>query len=53
MPILLDEDGSVSDAYRVRAIPTTLILNGKGEVILRREGMTTARELEDALKGAR
>ena len=49
MNVLLDTSGKAADAYQVRVIPTTVILDGKGEVKFRKEGMATEKELEDAL----
>lgn len=49
MPVLLDTKGKAADAYHVRVIPTTVIVDGKGEVKLRKEGMATEKELEGAL----
>lgn len=51
LPVLLDKDGKAASLYHVRAIPTTVILDEKGNVLLRHEGMATAQQLEDALKG--
>ena len=51
LPVLLDKDGRAARLYSVRAIPTTVILDEKGHVLLRQEGMATARQLEEALKG--
>ncbi|WP_337465141.1 TlpA disulfide reductase family protein [Acidaminococcus timonensis] len=51
LPVLLDRDGRAARLYSVRAIPTTVILDEKGHVLLRQEGMATARQLEEALKG--
>ena len=51
LPVLLDRDGRAARLYGVRAIPTTVILDEKGHVLLRQEGMATARQLEEALKG--
>lgn len=51
LPVLLDKDAKAAHLYSVRAIPTTVILDEKGNVLLRHEGMATAQQLEDALKG--
>ena len=51
LPVLLDRDGRAARLYSVRAIPTTVILDEKGHVLLRQEGMATDRQLEEAPKG--
>ena len=51
LPVLLDQDGKAGDLYHVRAIPTTVVLDEKGNVLTRHEGMITARQLEEVLKG--
>ena len=38
LPLLVDADGSVAKALRVRGLPTTLIINAKGEEVARLEG---------------
>ncbi len=38
LPLLIDSDGSVAKAHRVKGMPTTLIVNAKGEEIARMEG---------------
>lgn len=40
MPMRLDSDNSISKAMGVRGLPTTLILNAKGEEVGRVEGET-------------
>ena len=37
-PALLDEDGRVSGAYGIQAIPTTFLINRDGRIILRLVG---------------
>ena len=49
MHVLLDAAGKVANTYHVRAIPTTVIIDGMGTVKFRKEGMATEKELEDAL----
>jgi len=38
LPVLFDEDQEVSHAYMVRALPTTVIIDGKGTVVGRAVG---------------
>ncbi|CUW40099.1 Thiol-disulfide isomerase and thioredoxins [Magnetospirillum sp. XM-1] len=38
MPVILDPDGSVSKALKVRGMPTALLVNAKGEETARMEG---------------
>ena len=38
LPLLVDADGSVAKSLRIRGLPTTLIINAKGEEIARMEG---------------
>lgn len=51
MPVLLDRDGKAATLYKVRVIPTTVILDEKGNILQRHEGVATAQQLEDVLKG--
>lgn len=51
MPVLLDRDGKAATLYKVRVIPTTVILDEKGNILQRHEGVSTAQQLEDVLKG--
>jgi peroxiredoxin len=44
-PLLLDADGSVSTAYQVRGIPTTLVLDGAGVIRVRHVGPLNADQL--------
>lgn len=46
-PVLLDEKGSVSALYGIRSIPTSIILNEKGEVIKTKIGPFTEKEMAD------
>lgn len=48
-PILLDETGTVMNAYRVRGLPTSFILDREGVIQVRHLGSLTARTLEDYL----
>jgi hypothetical protein len=53
-PVLLDEGGHVFDAYRVRGLPTALLIDGKGKLVRRWEGFNagTAAEIEFAADAA-
>lgn len=49
MPVLLDSSGEVAKAYRVNAIPTTLIVDKNGTVVFRKSGAMSKDELEKAI----
>jgi peroxiredoxin len=34
-PVLLDRNGRVANRWQVRGMPTTFVLNGKGEIVYR------------------
>lgn len=51
LPVLLDQEGKAADLYKVRVVPTTVILDEKGNILQRHEGMATAQQLEGFLKG--
>lgn len=51
LPVLLDQEGKAADLYKVRVVPTTVILDEKGNILQRHEGMSTAQQLEGFLKG--
>lgn len=51
MPVLLDSDGAVAGAFRVSAIPTTVITDQAGVIRFRKSGMVTQAELEGIIKG--
>ncbi len=53
MPVLLDADGKAGDAYQIRAIPTTIILDSRGNVAARHTGAVTQAQLEDLLAGVK
>ena len=38
-PILLDTDGIVAQLYEVEALPTTVILNGQGKILMVHRGL--------------
>ena len=52
MPVLLDLKGDAADAYQIRAIPTTYVIDKDGTILLKKIGSATAAELETALKRA-
>jgi len=51
IPVLLDGDGAIAATFQINAIPTTLVLDGKGIIRFRKTGGVTQGELEDVLKG--
>lgn len=51
LPVLLDGEGTVARAWRVNAIPTTVVIDKKGVVRFRKTGPVTAAELEGVIKG--
>lgn len=51
LPVLLDQEGKAAALYKVRVVPTTVILDEKGNILQRHEGMATAQQLEGFLKG--
>lgn len=51
MPVLLDGGGTVAQAYRVSAIPTTLVIDKAGIIKYRKSGPVTAAELEGVIRG--
>lgn len=50
VPVLLDGSGSVAQAYRINAIPTTLVIDRAGVIKLRKTGPVTAAELAGAIR---
>ena len=44
-PVLLDESGAVASAYRVRATPTVILVDRRGQLVGRAVG---SREWDDA-----
>ncbi|WP_346353303.1 TlpA family protein disulfide reductase [Azotosporobacter soli] len=51
LPVLLDKDGTVAQRYKITAIPTTLVIDGKGIIRYRKSGEVTLAELESVIKG--
>ena len=50
LPVLMDVSGDVAKTFRISAIPTTLVVDGKGVIRLRKSGTISREELEGALK---
>jgi len=48
-PILLDTDGQISQAFEIKSIPTTLILDAEGKLLMRREETLSYNFLESLL----
>ncbi len=51
-PVLSDPSGNTSDAYEVAHLPTTVILNAKGEIVAHEVGPQTVASLTRALSAA-
>jgi len=51
-PVLIDETGSVFQAYGVSAIPQTYIVNRKGEIVFKQTGMMSKSQLSSAIDSA-
>jgi thiol-disulfide isomerase/thioredoxin len=51
-PVLSDPDGRTGDAYGVSSLPTTVILNARGEIVARASGPQTVASLTRALRAA-
>jgi hypothetical protein len=49
---LKDRDGVTGDAYGVAHLPTTVILNAKGEIVARDVGPQTVSSLSRAVNAA-
>ncbi|WP_003539936.1 TlpA disulfide reductase family protein [Desulfotomaculum nigrificans] len=49
-PVLLDKTGQVADQYGINSIPTSFILNEKGEVIQTKMGPFSQQELTELAK---
>lgn len=50
LPVYLDRRGEVAMAYGVQGIPSTLVLNPKGEVVYARSGPLTYKQAENLIK---
>lgn len=51
LTVLLDEGGKVSAAYKVSAVPTTIIIDTAGIIRFRKSGGVTQAELEGIIRG--
>ncbi len=51
-PVLLDLDGSVAREFKIRSIPTTLVVDAQGVIRYRKTGAVTLAELNEMLNGA-
>ena len=51
-PIVLDEDGSLQERYQVRAMPTTILIDGAGRIVTARTGYRPGAndEIESAIR---
>jgi peroxiredoxin len=49
IPVLLDQDGQVSDLYQVHGLPTTLFLDRQGTITARHVGPLDQKTLDDYL----
>lgn len=49
-PVLLDPEGTVSELYQIRPIPTTFFVNGKGIIVDQVIGVVDSRDLESKFK---
>ena len=49
IPMLLDQDGQVSDLYQVHGLPTSLILDRQGMIVARHVGPLDQKTLDDYL----
>lgn len=52
-PVLYDQDGSVATQYRVRAFPTTYILNKEGIIVQRIEGALSDERMKAQIEAAK
>jgi peroxiredoxin len=51
-PVLIDETGSVFQAYGVSAIPQTYIVSPEGEIVFKQTGMMSKSQLASAIDNA-
>jgi cytochrome c biogenesis protein CcmG, thiol:disulfide interchange protein DsbE len=51
-PVLRDPNNTVGDRYGIAGLPTTFVLNGRGQIVARLVGPQTSAELERALRSA-
>lgn len=53
LPVLLDPPGSIANAYRISAVPTTVIVDAEGGIAHVKVGQTTAADLEALVASVR
>ena len=51
LPVLLDNKGELSEKYAVEKIPTTLLIDEKGNVVFRKTGVMSRFEMEMKIAG--
>lgn len=51
LPVLLDIDGSITRNFRIRTVPTTIVVDSQGVIRYRKSGGVTVNELENVLNG--
>ena len=49
LPILLNSDGSIANQFRVRSLPTTIVVDAQGIIRYRKTGEVTKKELDDVI----
>lgn len=49
LPVLLDQDGSIGRTFRIRTLPTTIVVDSQGVIRYRKSGGVTVDELENVL----
>lgn len=49
-PLLVDRNSTIMNQWGIRAIPTTFILDGNGQIIYKNVGMMTRSQLEGAIE---
>ncbi|WP_346353301.1 TlpA disulfide reductase family protein [Azotosporobacter soli] len=50
-PVLLDAEGNIARDFRIRSVPTTLVVDAQGVIRYRKTGTVTMAELENVLSG--
>ena len=51
LPVLLDNKGELAKMYAVETIPTTLLIDAKGNVVFRKTGVMSRFEMEMKIAG--
>ena len=51
LPVLLDKKGELSEKYAVEKIPTTLLIDARGNVVFRKTGVMSRFEMEMKIAG--